>query len=55
MNNFIKTMQTFDYCHNSRDTFDKVKKRKLKLGNLSIASKVYLMDKCVFTYSPIKS
>jgi len=54
MNNFIKTMQTFDYYHNSRDTFDKVKKRKLKLGSLSIASKVYLMDKYLYADSPVK-
>lgn len=54
MNNLIKTMQTFDYYHFSRDTFDKVKKRKLKLGSVSIASKVYLMDKYGYADSPTK-
>jgi hypothetical protein len=44
----------FDYHHTSIDTFDKVNKRELELGSASMASILYLMDKYLFTNSPIK-
>jgi hypothetical protein len=44
----------FDYHHTSRDTFDKVNKRELELGSASMASIVYLMDKYLYTNTPIK-
>ena len=44
----------FDYHHTSRDTFDKVNKRELELGSASMASIVYLMDKYLYSNSPLK-
>ncbi|APZ45139.1 peptidase M28 family protein [Polaribacter reichenbachii] len=44
----------FDYHHTSRDTFDKVNKRELVLGSASMASIVYLMDKYLYSNSPLK-
>ncbi len=44
----------FDYHHTSRDTFDKVNKRELELGSASMASIIYLMDKYLYSDTPIK-
>ena len=44
----------FDYHHTSTDTFDKVNKRELELGSASMTSLIYLMDKYLYTSSPIK-
>jgi carboxypeptidase Q len=44
----------FDYHHTSIDTFDKVNKRELELGSASMASIIYLMDKYLYTNSPVK-
>lgn len=44
----------FDYHHTSRDTFDKVNKRELELGSASMASMIYLMDKYLYSDSPVK-
>ena len=44
----------FDYHHTSIDTFDKVNKRELELGSASMASIVYLMDKYLYTNTPVK-
>jgi hypothetical protein len=44
----------FDYHHTSTDTFDKVNKRELELGSASMASIIYLMDKYLYTNTPIK-
>ena len=44
----------FDYHHTSRDTFDKVHKRELELGSASMAGIIYLMDKYLYTDTPVK-
>ena len=44
----------FDYHHTSTDTFDKVNKRELELGSASMTSLIYLMDKYLYSSSPIK-
>lgn len=44
----------FDYHHTSRDTFDKVNKRELELGSASMAGIIYLMDKYLYTDTPVK-
>ena len=44
----------FDYHHTSIDTFDKVNKRELELGSASMASILYLMDKYLYSDSPVK-
>ena len=44
----------FDYHHTSRDTFDKVNKRELELGSASMASIIYLMDKYLYSDTPVK-
>ncbi|GGG90112.1 peptidase M28 [Polaribacter pacificus] len=44
----------FDYHHAATDTFDKVNKRELELGSASMASLIYLMDKYLYSNSPIK-
>ena len=44
----------FDYHHTSRDTFDKVNKRELELGSASMASIIYLMDKYLYSDTPLK-
>ena len=44
----------FDYHHTSRDTFDKVNKRELELGSASMASIIYLMDKYLYSNTPVK-
>lgn len=44
----------FDYHHTTIDTFDKVNKRELKLGSASMASLIYLMDKYLYSNSPVK-
>ncbi|WP_298780180.1 M20/M25/M40 family metallo-hydrolase [uncultured Polaribacter sp.] len=44
----------FDYHHTSIDTFDKVNKRELELGSASMASILYLMDKYLYSNSPVK-
>ncbi|MDN3619883.1 M20/M25/M40 family metallo-hydrolase [Polaribacter undariae] len=44
----------FDYHHTSTDTFDKVNKRELELGSASMASIIYLMDKYLYTNTPVK-
>ena len=44
----------FDYHHTSTDTFDKVNKRELELGSASMASIIYLMDKYLYSNSPVK-
>ena len=44
----------FDYHHTSRDTFDKVNERELELGSASMASIVYLMDKYLYSDTPVK-
>jgi len=44
----------FDYHHTSTDTFDKVNKRELELGSASMASIIYLMDKYLYTNTPLK-
>ena len=44
----------FDYHHTSIDTFDKVNKRELELGSASMASLIYLMDKYLYSNSPVK-
>jgi len=44
----------FDYHHTSTDTFDKVNKRELELGSASMASIIYLMDKYLYSNTPVK-
>jgi len=44
----------FDYHHTSIDTFDKVNKRELELGSASMASIIYLMDKYLYSNTPVK-
>jgi carboxypeptidase Q len=44
----------FDYHHTSTDTFDKVNKRELELGSASMTSLIYLMDKYLYTDTPVK-
>ena len=44
----------FDYHHTSRDTFDKVNKRELELGSASMASIIYLMDRYLYSDTPLK-
>jgi hypothetical protein len=44
----------FDYHHTSTDTFDKVNKRELELGSASMSSIIYLMDKYLYSNSPVK-
>jgi hypothetical protein len=44
----------FDYHHTGRDTFDKVNKRELELGSASMASIIYLMDKYLYSDTPVK-
>lgn len=44
----------FDYHHTSRDTFEKVNKRELELGSASMASIIYLMDKYLYSDTPLK-
>lgn len=44
----------FDYHHTSSDTFDKVNKRELELGSASMASIIYLMDKYLYSNTPVK-
>jgi hypothetical protein len=44
----------FDYHHTTIDTFDKVNKRELELGSASMASILYLMDKYLYTNTPVK-
>ncbi len=44
----------FDYHHTSRDTFDKVNKRELELGSASMAGIIYLMDKYLYSDTPVK-
>ena len=44
----------FDYHHTSTDTFDKVNKRELELGSASMASIIYLMDRYLYSNTPVK-
>ena len=44
----------FDYHHTSTDTFDKVNIRELELGSASMASIIYLMDKYLYSNTPVK-
>ncbi|WP_405606761.1 M20/M25/M40 family metallo-hydrolase [Polaribacter sp. Asnod1-A03] len=44
----------FDYHHTSTDTFDKVNKRELELGSASMTSLIYLMDKYLYSNTPVK-
>ncbi len=44
----------FDYHHTSIDTFDKVNKRELELGSASMSSIIYLMDKYLYSNTPVK-
>ena len=44
----------FDYHHTSTDTFDKVNKRELEWGSASMTSLIYLMDKYLYTDTPVK-
>ena len=48
------SLRYFDYHHTTIDTFDKVNKRELELGSASMASILYLMDKYLYTNTPVK-